>query len=100
MAKTVEVCAAKSVRWIMYGRMGNHPTLDEFKQNNGFTQFQLTRYYVPLTTKGRLAIELGLYRDLKDSLPQSLKRPLFPLYNWISRTKIKIKLRLKPKQIT
>lgn len=99
VAKAAEVCAAKGVQWIMYGRMGNHPTLDEFKQNNGFTQFQLTRYYVPLTTKGRLAIKLGLYRDLKDSLPQSLKRPLFPLYNWISRTKIKVKLRLKPEQI-
>ena len=100
VAKTVEVCVAKGVRWIMYGRMGNHPTLDEFKQNNGFTQFQLTRYYVPLTRKGRLAIRLGLHRDLKDSLPQSLKRPLFPLYNWISRTKIMVKLRLKPQQIT
>jgi len=100
VAKAVEVCAAKGVRWIMYGRMGNHPTLDEFKQNNGFTQSQLTRYYVPLTRKGRLAIKLGLHRDLKDSLPQSLKRPLFPLYNWISRTKIKVKLRLKPQQIT
>jgi hypothetical protein len=95
VAKAVEVCASKSVKYLMYGRMGNHPTLDNFKQNNGFTQFQLTRYYVPLTGKGRIAVKLGLHRELKDALPRAVKYPLFPLYNWISRTRMKIGLKLK-----
>ena len=97
VAKTVEVCANKGVKWIMYGRMGNHPSLDKFKQNNGFTQFQLTRYYIPLKRKGKVAAKLELHRDIKDVLPQSIKRPLFPLYNWISRTKMRIKLLTTPK---
>ena len=100
VAKIVEVCANNHRGWVMYGRMGNHPTLDDFKLNNGFSQFQLTRYYVPLTRKGRIATKLGLHRELKDALPQSIKRPLFPLYNWVSRTRMKLRLKLRPKRIT
>lgn len=91
VAKAIEVCAAQQVGWLMYGRMGNHPSLDRFKQNNGFRRFALTRYYVPLTLKGSAAIKLGLYRELKDALPQRIKYFLIPVYNWISRTKAKMK---------
>jgi len=89
VAKTVEVCASKGVRWIMYGGMGNHPSLDKFKESNGFTRFQLTRYYVPITRKGKLAVKLGLHREVKDTLPQPMKNVLFPIYNWVSRIRVK-----------
>jgi len=82
----------------MYGRMGNHPSLDNFKQSHGFTKYQLTRYFIPFTRKGKLAIMLGLQRDMKDALPQAIKYPLIPVYNWISRAKVR--LHSKPKQIT
>jgi hypothetical protein len=62
IAKTVELCADRHIEWIMYGRMGNHPTLDNFKQSNGFAKFQLSRYFMPLTGKGRFAIRLRLNR--------------------------------------
>jgi hypothetical protein len=97
IAKAVEVCSSRGIRWLVYGRMGNHPTLDSFKLNNGFTQFLLTRYYIPLTEKGKIATKLGLHREIKDSLPTSIKYAVIPIYNWISRNKMKIKLRLKPK---
>jgi hypothetical protein len=90
LAKAIEVCANQQERWLMYGRMGNHPSLDRFKQNHGFTKFSLTRYYVPLTAKGKMAAKLGLHREFKDALPQSLKYKLIPVYNWISRTKTKM----------
>jgi hypothetical protein len=76
----------------MYGRMGNHPSLDKFKQSNGFAKYPLTRYYVPLTRKGKLTVKLGLHREVKDRLPQSIKYPLIPVFNWISRTKMKARL--------
>lgn len=95
IAKAVEVCADKRIRWLMYGRMGNHPTLDKFKRNNGFAQFQLTRYYIPLTRKGKIATYLGLHREIKDVLPPSIKYLLLPFYNWLSRTKTKIALSFK-----
>ena len=93
IAKAVEVCADKKVEWIMYGRIGNHPSLDRFKENNNFNRFPLTRYYLPITNKGKFAMKLGLHRELKDTLPQAMKSRLFPLYNWVSRTKMKAKLR-------
>jgi hypothetical protein len=93
IAKAVEVCDAKQARWIMYGRMGNHPSLDKFKQSNGFTKFPLTRYYVPITQKGRIAVKMGLHRELKDALPETIKYRLIPVYNWVSRTKMRVKLR-------
>lgn len=98
VARAIEVCASEHFEWIMYGRMGNHPSLDNFKQNHGFTKYQLTRYFIPLTRKGKLAIRLGLHRDMKDALPQAIKYPLIPVYNWVSRAKVRI--RAKPKQIT
>ena len=97
IAKAVEFCANKRFEWLMYGRMGNHPTLDKFKQNNGFSQYPLTRHFIPLTRKGRIATRLGLHREIKDALPQSIKYRLIPIYNWVSRTKMKIKARSKTK---
>ena len=93
VAKAVEVCASNNNHWLMYGRIGNHPSLDKFKESNGFIKFALTRYYVPLTRKGGIAIKLGLHRELKDAVPQSVKNKLFGVYNWVSRTKTKLKLK-------
>ncbi|MGD6852328.1 MAG: hypothetical protein ACQCN6_09745 [Candidatus Bathyarchaeia archaeon] len=95
LAKAVEVCVAKDERWLMYGRIGNHPSLDKFKENNGFTKYPITRFYVPLTSEGKYAIKLGLHRELKDALPDSIKYPLLPAVNWVSRTKAKAKLALR-----
>jgi hypothetical protein len=94
VAKAVEVCASKGAPWLMYGRIGNHPTLDSFKENNGFSKCILRRFYIPVTNKGRLTTKLRLHRELKDALPESLKRPLIPVFNWISRTKTQVRLRL------
>jgi hypothetical protein len=94
VAKAVEVCAEKNFPWLMYGRIGNHPSLDTFKESNGFSKWVLSRYYIPLTSKGRIVAKLGLHREAKDVLPQRLKGPLIPLFNWVSRTKIQ--MRRKP----
>ena len=93
VAKAVEVCAEKQCGWLMYGRMGNHPSLDNFKQNNGFAKLTLTRYYVAVTGKGRTAMQLGLHRQVKDMVPQRMKSALIPIYNWVSRNKTRMRLR-------
>ncbi len=91
LAKAVEVCSSKGQRWLMYGRIGNHPSLDKFKESNGFAKYPLTRYYVPLTWKGKVDVRLGLQRELKDALPQSLKGPLMPVMSWVSRHRARSK---------
>ena len=95
LAKAVEVTASKQVQWLMYGRMGNHPSLDSFKQSNGFTKFSLTRYYIPLTKRGRLATIMGMHKEMKDALPQAVKDRIIPVFNWVSRTKMKVRLALR-----
>jgi len=92
VAKAIETCADRAEQWVMYGRMGNHPTLDSFKQNNGFGPQQISRYYAPLTAKGKIAVKLGLCREIKDMLPRNVKYALIPLYNWLSRIRIRRKL--------
>lgn len=95
LAKAVEVCFRHQISWLIYGRMGNHPSLDKFKESSGFARTPITRYYLPLTKKGNLAIKLGLHREIKDALPQKMKNFLMPIYNWMSKTKIKMKTRAK-----
>ena len=96
IAKAVELCGKKGINWLMYGRIETaHPSLDRFKRSNGFSKFSLTRFYVPLTRKGRIAVKLGLHKDMKDVLPKSVRYALLPLYCWISRTRVRVKLMLK-----
>lgn len=89
IAKTVEVCLNRQLKWLMYGRMGNHPSLDKFKQNIGFERLVLKRYFIILTLKGKIAAKLGLHRDLKDVLPQRIIAFLLPIYNWFNKVKMK-----------
>jgi len=95
LAKAVEVCASRGERWLMYGRIGNHPSLDRFKESNGFVPSPIARYYVPVTNKGRVAIRLGLARELKDSMPEFIKNLLIPTSNWLSRTKVRFNLQIR-----
>jgi len=95
LAKAIEVCFKHQISWLMYGRMGNHPSLDRFKESSGFTRIPITRYYLPLTKKGNLAIKLGLHREIKDALPQKMKNLLIPIYNWMSKTKMERKTRAR-----
>jgi hypothetical protein len=90
VAKTVEFCASKQVPWIIYGGMGNHPSLDKFKESNCFSKMTLTRYYVPLTFRGKITTSFGLYKNKKDLVPNSLKGIIIPVYGWVSRTKAKL----------
>lgn len=80
IAKSVEICASKNLSWLVYGRIGNHPSLDGFKFNNGFRKCETRRFYVPLSSKGKIAMLLRLHRELKDSIPTFLKKMLLPLY--------------------
>jgi hypothetical protein len=89
LAKAVERCAEKEIPYLAYAYWLDDG-LGDFKRNNGFQKFDLPRYFVPLTRKGKLALKLGLHRRLKDSLPIAIKKPLQKLrkrwYNSRSRS--------------
>ena len=84
IASAVKHCAAAGMSHLTYGKYtyGNKGTdnpLTEFKRRNGFEEFHLPRYYVPLTAKGRMCIALKLHRGLLEILPGQVISPLLAL---------------------
>lgn len=77
IAKAVEVCAARGLKYLVYAYW-TRDSLGEFKRQSGFKEVKLPRYYVPLTATGRLAIQAGVHRGWRTLIPagvtESLKR--------------------------
>lgn len=71
IAKAVEVCAREGYPYLVYLRW-SAGSLSEFKRRNGFQRIALPRYFVPLTVKGRVALQLGLHKGLTNAIPSGL----------------------------
>ncbi len=76
IAKAVEVCCARGKSHLIYGKYtyGNktQSPLAEFKRRNGFEEIKFPRYFVPLTSRGRLMMTLKLHRGLIGIVPPGL----------------------------
>jgi hypothetical protein len=76
IAKGVEICESKGVSYFVYGMFsyGNkrQSSLLEFKIRNGFEEFLVPRFYVPLTGLGALCLKLKLHRGVVGILPAGL----------------------------
>jgi hypothetical protein len=76
IAKAVEICESKGVSYLIYGKFkyGNksQSSLLEFKLRNGFEEFLVPRYYIPLTTRGNVCLRFNLHRGLIGILPPRL----------------------------
>jgi hypothetical protein len=70
LAKAVEICAERNIRYLHYG-VWSKRGLGDFKKHHAFERLDLARHYVPLTTKGRVVLALKLHRRLFDRLPES-----------------------------
>jgi hypothetical protein len=72
----VRACADRQIPYLMYQHFvyGNKEadSIAHFKEINGFQRVDLPRYYVPLTTLGRVALRFGLHHKLVDHLPKSV----------------------------
>ncbi|MGE4056584.1 MAG: hypothetical protein AB7F99_17475, partial [Vicinamibacterales bacterium] len=69
IAAAVERCAARKVPALAYALWPRGP-LRDFKKHNGFEPVMVPRYYVPLTTKGRIALRFKLHRHPVELLPE------------------------------
>ena len=80
IAKSIEVCANKGITYLTYGRYSygkvGTDSLKNFKIRNGFEKFDIPRYYVPLTLKGKIVLNLKLHRGIIELLPLPLVRIL------------------------
>ena len=76
IAEAVRVCAGRRIGYLCYGRFSygkkQRDSLTDFKANNGFQRIEIPRYYVPLTTRGRIALRLGLQHRIADRVPEPL----------------------------
>lgn len=76
LAQAVRSCAERHVKYLVYANFayGNkqRDSLSDFKERNGFQRIDVPRYYIPLTTTGRIAFRLGLHHKLIERLPESI----------------------------
>jgi hypothetical protein len=74
IAQAVRSCADRGVRYLWYANFSygrkQHDSLAEFKRHNGFEKINVPRYYVPLTTTGRIAFRMGLHRGIGNRIPE------------------------------
>jgi hypothetical protein len=87
IAAAVKLCDEKGYRYLTYGNMGYNPGLDFFKKNNGFRRVAVSRYFVPLTFKGQLAIKMNLCRSVERSFSPTITMALVPFYNIVDKFK-------------
>lgn len=84
IAKAVELSCQKGVQYLVYAKMSTG-SLGEFKRKNGFEKMLVTRYYIPLSFKGKLILTLKLQRGLEGILPECLKNLLRPMRNHLKK---------------
>lgn len=90
VAEAVRVCAARRVSYLTYSNFSYgrklRDSLSDFKSRNGFERMEVPRYFIPLTAVGHIALQLGLHRDMKERLPQSVTDTLRKVRQaWYSR---------------
>ncbi len=91
MAHAVRAAATRGIGNIVYSHFAygkrERDNLTDFKERNAFVRVDLPRYYVPLTSWGRVAFKLGLHHRFVDRLPEDMGEKLRDLRSkWYSRT--------------
>jgi hypothetical protein len=90
IAHSVRVCAERGIRYLVYQNFtyGNKKPdgLTNFKEVNGFQSVNVPRYYVPLTSIGRVALRLKLHRRIADLIPAPVAEKVRDLMSfWYNR---------------
>jgi hypothetical protein len=72
LGKAVEICAERRIQYLQYG-IWSRRSLGDFKKHHGFKAVDHPRYFVPLTSRGRLALALNFHRNLNEFVPGNLQ---------------------------
>jgi len=99
VAHAVRSCADRHIPHLVYSKFAygkkTESSLSDFKERNGFQRVNIPRYYVPLTSWGKIALSMGLHHKVTDYLPESLVAKLRSLRSaWYQR-----KFQLKPESL-
>jgi hypothetical protein len=71
IAKSVELCCQDGLPYLTYTKW-RRGTQAEFLIRHGFKKTSVPRYWIPLTRKGKIALRLGLHRDIRTYVPDKL----------------------------
>ncbi len=77
--ETVKLCEERKIPYLIYGTWPAKETFAQFKKNNGFVEYRLPRYYVPLTRRGAIAVKLKWYKGLKGLVPGRMREAFMAL---------------------
>jgi hypothetical protein len=80
IAKAVEICEERHLNFLHYG-VWSSGGLGLFKSNHAFERFDIPRYFVPLSRKGKAMLALRLHRRIQDVIPQRIYRNLITVRN-------------------
>jgi len=69
IGKAIELCSEKNVPYLHYG-LWSRRGLGEFKLHHAFERFEIPRYFVPLTARGRMFLTVRLHHGLADYFPE------------------------------
>lgn len=76
IAQAVRSCAERGISHLVYASFGygrkKRDSLADFKLSNGFQRVDVPRYFVPLTLRGKVAMQLGLHHRLSEHLPEAV----------------------------
>jgi hypothetical protein len=75
IAKSVELCCEDGLPYLTYTKW-RRGTQAEFLIRHGFKKTPVPRYWVPLTSKGKIALKLGFHRGIQTRLPDRLMRAI------------------------
>ena len=92
IAKAAQMCHEQRMRYLIYGKFTygkkTDSSITEFKRRLGFVQLDFSRYYIPLTWRGHLALRTGLHGGLIVLLPRWLVESLLEKrsrwLNWVT----------------
>jgi hypothetical protein len=90
LAHAVRACTSRGISYLTYSNFSYgkklQDSLSDFKERNAFKPVKVPRYYVPLTSFGRLGFRLGLHHKLSERVPDSIGERLRLLRgNWLKR---------------
>lgn len=90
IAHAVRSCSERRIPYLVYSSFSygkkDRDSVTDFKENNGFRRIDLPRYYIPLTSLGRVALQLGLHHRFVDRFPKGMTSALRSIRNaWYKR---------------
>jgi hypothetical protein len=78
IAKSVELCCQDRIPFLTYTKW-RRGTQAEFLIRHGFEKTSVPRYWIALTNKGRIALKVGLHRNIRAYIPDRLMGALLNL---------------------